>query len=111
MSYCLYILTHNLHNKTYCGITNNLTRRLRQHNCELKGGARYTTNNLLDGRWSYYALVHGLTKSEALSLEWKMHHRRSKIGKTPIERRLNKLIELDVQYELFQNLLLNISLE
>lgn len=26
----------------YCGITNNLQKRLRQHNGELKGGAKYT---------------------------------------------------------------------
>ena len=103
MSYFLYILVHDKHNKTYCGITNNLTRRLRQHNCELVGGARYTTNNLSDGRWSYYALVGGLTKSEALSLEWKMHRRRNKRGKTPIERRINKLEELGVEYTIFNN--------
>ncbi|WP_173269395.1 GIY-YIG nuclease family protein [Thiosulfatimonas sediminis] len=29
-------------NTLYCGVTNNLSRRLRQHNGELKGGARYT---------------------------------------------------------------------
>ena len=26
----------------YCGITTNITRRLKQHNGELKGGAKYT---------------------------------------------------------------------
>jgi len=29
----------------YCGITNNLEKRLRQHNGELKGGAKYTRAN------------------------------------------------------------------
>ena len=29
-------------NTLYCGITNNLTKRLRQHNGELVGGAKYT---------------------------------------------------------------------
>lgn len=29
-------------NSLYCGITNNLTKRLRQHNGELAGGAKYT---------------------------------------------------------------------
>lgn len=27
----------------YCGVTNNLTRRLKQHNGELVGGAKYTS--------------------------------------------------------------------
>lgn len=29
-------------NSLYCGITNNLSKRLRQHNGELVGGAKYT---------------------------------------------------------------------
>ena len=29
-------------NSFYCGITTNLERRLKQHNGELKGGAKYT---------------------------------------------------------------------
>ena len=29
-------------NTLYCGVTNNLSRRLRQHNGEIKGGAKYT---------------------------------------------------------------------
>ena len=30
----------------YCGITNNLERRLKQHNGEIKGGAKYTRSHL-----------------------------------------------------------------
>ena len=29
-------------NSLYCGITNDIAKRLRQHNGEIKGGARYT---------------------------------------------------------------------
>ena len=29
----------------YCGITNNLEKRLKQHNGELKGGAKYTRSH------------------------------------------------------------------
>ena len=29
-------------NSFYCGITTNLSRRLKQHNGEIKGGAKYT---------------------------------------------------------------------
>jgi structure-specific endonuclease subunit SLX1 len=38
--YCLHSTTHP--NRTYIGATKNLARRLRQHNGEVKGGARYT---------------------------------------------------------------------
>ena len=30
----------------YCGITNNLERRLKQHNGEIKGGSKYTRSHL-----------------------------------------------------------------
>lgn len=32
-------------NALYCGITNDLSKRLRQHNGEIKGGAKYTYAN------------------------------------------------------------------
>ncbi|WP_428088305.1 GIY-YIG nuclease family protein [Candidatus Thioglobus sp.] len=32
-------------NSLYCGITNDLARRLRQHNGQIKGGAKYTRAN------------------------------------------------------------------
>ena len=52
----MYLLIHNIHNKTYLGITNNLKRRLRQHNREIKGGSKYTSMNLMNGKWNYYLL-------------------------------------------------------
>jgi len=37
-----YILQSGLNNKIYIGYTNNFNRRLRQHNGEIKGGAKKT---------------------------------------------------------------------
>lgn len=46
--YCYIIF--NAENRTYNGYTTNLTRRLRQHNGEIKGGARATSKR---GPWRF----------------------------------------------------------
>ena len=40
--YILYLLINRSNNCTYVGITNNPEQRLRKHNGELVGGAKYT---------------------------------------------------------------------
>lgn len=54
--------------KTYIGSTVNPTRRFRQHNSEITGGAKYTRGGL----WSPYIILADLahTKNTALSYEW-----------------------------------------
>lgn len=74
MWYCYILRTSNplYGNHTYNGSTNNLIRRLRQHNSELTGGAKATHNK---GPWKYYAILTGFdTRLEALSCEWKIKH-------------------------------------
>ena len=89
MDYNLYLLKHTKHNKTYLGITNNTKRRLRQHNCEIKGGAKYTSAFLQDGNWIYHAIVPNLTKEQALSYERTIKNKRKTArGKTPLEKRM-----------------------
>jgi len=41
-NYIIYLLYNTENTCTYVGITNNPKRRLRQHNGELVGGAKYT---------------------------------------------------------------------
>lgn len=73
--YC-YILFNKTNNCTYNGYTTDLTRRLRQHNKQLAGGARYTTTRCKPGfaGWEYLAHVTStdpsFDKKKALSLEW-----------------------------------------
>lgn len=97
--YIVYLLVHSNSNKTYIGITNNPERRIRMHNREIKGGARYTTMNLNGGRWDYYGFILNLSKSMALSIEKRIHiHSRKSSGKTPLEKRINyinRLLEED----------------
>lgn len=72
--YC-YLIRSVKTNRTYVGFTNNMSRRLRQHNGEIKGGAKATRR----GRpWELIVYVQGfLTNNEALSFEWYMHHPKS----------------------------------
>lgn len=72
--YC-YILRNKFSpdiNKTYNGSTNNLKRRIRQHNGELSGGAKRTSRTG-NHTWEYYAIVKGFTdKKNMLQCEWRI---------------------------------------
>jgi putative endonuclease len=63
-----YIIFNKKNNKTYIGSTVNTNRRFRQHNGEIKGGAKYTRG----GIWEPYIILADLshTKNTALSYEW-----------------------------------------
>ena len=65
--FLVYLLRNE--NKSYIGYTNDFKRRLRQHNGEIKGGAKYTNSFKGNGEWIYYVKIKNLTKSEALSIE------------------------------------------
>lgn len=54
-------------NTLYCGITTNLARRVRQHNGELVGGARYTRCRRPVSVVAYAACA---SRSAALKLEY-----------------------------------------
>ena len=72
----VYILVNNsikYKNHSYIGFTTNPKRRLRQHNKEIKGGAKATTNK--DSDWEFAVLLTGFKdKINALSCEWKLKH-------------------------------------
>lgn len=99
LSYCVYLLVHSLSNKTYIGCTNNKQRRIRQHNGELVGGAKYTTLNKNNGIWLYYGYIDNLDHHTALSVEKKIQIRSRRNckkvnGSTPLERRLNAIEQI-----------------
>ena len=80
MYYC-YLLKNSYKkdkNRTYNGYTNNPTRRIRQHNQEITGGARYT-KKYGNKSWEMYVLVTGFpTAQNALQCEWKIKHPNNK---------------------------------
>jgi putative endonuclease len=66
----LYIIESDLE-RTYCGVTNDLSRRIHQHNGLIKGGAKATRGR----NWEYFCLITGFTnRNDLLSFEWRMHH-------------------------------------
>ena len=86
-------------NRTYLGITNNSKRRIRQHNGEIKGGAKYTHAFRGEGEWIYHLKVSNLTKSEALSIErTAKNKRKSSRGVTPMQKRLSVLMPILDKY-------------
>lgn len=72
--YCYILRSTNPEypNSTYNGSTNNLKKRLRQHNGEIVGGAKATRGK---GPWEIYVVWEGFgSHKEALSCEWRIKH-------------------------------------
>ena len=63
-----YIIKNN--NCTYAGVSPDPVQRLRKHNGEIKGGAKYTHSNR---PWKPVCLVYGFKdNSHALCFEWRV---------------------------------------
>ena len=77
----VYFLQHRSSGAAYTGATTDLTRRVRQHNGEIRGGAR-TTRRRGPG-WLPVAVVRGFQGfGEALQFEYRAKHPRS--GHVPL---------------------------
>ena len=91
MNYACYCLVSEK-GTTYVGFSTDVNRRLRQHNCELSGGAKATKGHT----WKRICTVAGFpTQQSALQFEWKWKHlsRKAK-GATAVERRCYALCVL-----------------
>lgn len=106
-NFICYILRNNnekYKNRTYNGFTNNIKRRIRQHNGIIKGGAKYTCRYRIDeNSWQIIAIVSGFPdKINALQCEWRIKHpdnkkRRKNKYNTPSGRimGLNEVLKLN----------------
>lgn len=90
--YVCYLIVSEETYHTYVGVTNNLRRRLRQHNGEIRGGAQATTKQ--GGTWSLEMLLGPFpTHQHALHLEWHWKHAAPK-KLTGIKGRQVKILNL-----------------
>lgn len=82
----LYVLVSCLSpGRSYVGVTNDMGRRIRQHNGEISGGAKYTTRSK---PWRVHALFQVSSRHDALCLEWKVKHRKSRTDGKGVEGRV-----------------------
>jgi len=66
VTWYLYVLLCTKDNSLYTGVTNDISRRVRQHNGELAGGARYTRSRRPVKLYFYWTYNN---KSEAMKAE------------------------------------------
>ena len=79
-------------NYTYAGVSPTPIKRLRQHNGEIKGGAKYTTSIGLG--WEHVCLVTGFQdKIQALQFEWAVKHAHPR-NAGGIQNRIKKLYHI-----------------
>ena len=66
-----YIIANG--NYTYAGVSPTPDKRLRQHNGEIKGGAKYTTGR--GSGWKHICLISGFkNKIQSMQFEWAVKH-------------------------------------
>lgn len=98
MAFFVYCLVSNISRSTYIGATIDLDHRLRQHNKEIKGGARATSIIRTQGQiWERACYVKGFPSWQAaLQFEWrwKQISRKLPIKMDPLTRRIMALITL-----------------
>lgn len=96
MSYVYLIISSD--NYTYVGATKDLNKRLKQHNCILKGGAKATTSRVKNGcLWSRLCYIENFPDwSSTLQFEWKWKYLTRKQGTrlNTIDRRMRALYKL-----------------
>ena len=80
--YIVYLL--KCENYSYVGMTNDIFKRLRQHNGEIKGGARYTSKRK---DWYPVLIIDGfIDMKSAMQCEWRL-----KRGKKGVSGRIKYL--------------------
>tara|TARA_A100000164_G_scaffold349144_1_gene351877 strand:- start:415 stop:906 length:492 start_codon:yes stop_codon:yes gene_type:complete len=95
----LCYLISNSESRTYVGYTNNFKNRIRKHNGEIVGGAKYTTAHKGKNGWKPVAIICGFPDNKwAMSFEWRMKRQKNSKGKlkpsSGIDSRLKNIFEI-----------------
>jgi len=97
-SWVCYCLLREDSGATYIGATIDMAHRIRQHNCEIKGGAKFTSSAVKNGHtWTLLCTVGRFPDMQtALQFEWMWKHvTRTKYMRHPvILRRVKAVIDL-----------------
>lgn len=95
--WCCYLISSRSHpTSTYIGSTNNIARRLDQHNSILIGGAKATRKH---NDWELIKLVEQPDRSAAIRFEYYWKHYKTKSGtwrntRSGIDNKLKRLLEI-----------------
>ena len=92
--YTVYLLSNTCNiNRTYLGITNNLSKTLKEHNQnseKKKNSPKYTKIHKNNGEWFCSLEIKNLSKSEAIKIEREVKcRRRGDNSQSALEKRLN----------------------
>lgn len=94
-NWLIYLLQNTSTGHVYGGCTNDIDRRIKQHNGLLKGGAKYTRSRKCGGEWKVKAFIGYTTRSMAGKLEARI---KKKIG---LEKRLTEMKKITDETDLF----------
>ena len=90
MNWVFYIIYNK--NCSYAGVSPDAEKRLKKHNGELSGGAKYTHSK--GAGWDHICIIDGFpTKTNSMQFEWAVKHCPPKHA-TGIDNRIKKLIEI-----------------
>ena len=94
--YLLHSTAPGCSNRTYIGVTKDLHRRLRQHNGEICGGAKYTCGFR---PWRLHSVIGPFScKRKVLSVEWHAKHWRRRRPTRGVDQRVIRMRELSEEH-------------
>ncbi|XP_062197018.1 structure-specific endonuclease subunit slx1-like [Phragmites australis] len=89
--WCVYLIASSRIPRTYVGVTTDFPRRLRQHNGELKGGAKATCAG---SPWNLACLIEGFaSRSEACEFESKWKNISKKMARKRNEPSMKSVLQ------------------